>query len=56
MVVLQDRLRKLLPAKEPDPRKRKDIVSKVLHDPEVWAVLAKGEEEAWQLVKEKYLQ
>jgi len=56
MVVLQARLRKLLPGKEPDPRKRKDIVSKVLHDPEVWAVLAKGEEEAWQIVEEKYLQ
>jgi precorrin-2 dehydrogenase/sirohydrochlorin ferrochelatase len=56
MVALQDRLRKYLPRKEPDSRKRKGLVTEVLHDPAVWAGLAKGEEEAWQIVEEKYLQ
>jgi precorrin-2 dehydrogenase/sirohydrochlorin ferrochelatase len=56
MVALQDRLRKYLPEKEPDSRKRKEIVTKVLHDPAVWAALAKGEEGAWQIVEENYLQ
>jgi precorrin-2 dehydrogenase/sirohydrochlorin ferrochelatase len=56
MVALQDRLRKYLPGKEPESRKRKALVTKVLHDPAVWTALAKGEEEAWQIVEEKYLQ
>jgi hypothetical protein len=56
MVALQGRLRKYLPELEPDPRKRKDIVTKVLHDPSIWATLAKGEEGAWQIIVEKYLQ
>ena len=56
MVALQDRLRKCLTEKEPDSRKRKEIVTKVLHDPAVWAALAKGEEGAWQIVEENYLQ
>jgi precorrin-2 dehydrogenase/sirohydrochlorin ferrochelatase len=56
MVALQDRLRKYLPGREPDSRKRKDLVTGVLHDPAVWAALAKGEEEAWHIVEEKYLQ
>lgn len=56
MVVLQDRLRTNLSRKEPDSRKRKVLVTKVLHDPAVWAALAKGEEEGWQIVEEKYLQ
>jgi precorrin-2 dehydrogenase len=56
MVALQDRLRKCLPEKEPDSRKRKALVTKVLHDPAVWAALAKGEEGAWRIVEENYLQ
>jgi precorrin-2 dehydrogenase/sirohydrochlorin ferrochelatase len=56
MVALQDRLRKCLPEIEPDSHKRKALVTKVLHDPAVWAALAKGEEEAWQIVEETYLQ
>lgn len=56
MVGLQNRLRTNFPRKEPDSRKRKVLVTKVLHDPAVWAALAKGEEEAWQIVEEKYLQ
>ncbi len=56
MVALQGRLRQHLPEREPDSRKRKDVVTAVLHDPSVWAALAKGEEGAWQIVEEKYLQ
>lgn len=56
MVALQGRLRKYLPDIEPDSRKRKDIVTKVLHDPSVWVALAKSEEGAWQIIEEKYLQ
>ncbi|MDD1705514.1 MAG: bifunctional precorrin-2 dehydrogenase/sirohydrochlorin ferrochelatase [Methanoregulaceae archaeon] len=56
MVVLQDRLRTILSRNEPDSWRRKDLVTKVLHDPAVWAALAKGEETAWQIVEEKYLQ
>ncbi len=56
MVALQDRLRQCLPAIEPDFRKRKALVTSVLHDPAVWEALAKGEEEAWQIVEENYLQ
>lgn len=56
MVALQNRLRKCLPEIEQDSRKRKTLVTKVLHDPAVWEALAKGEEEAWQIVEENYLQ
>ncbi|HOB60399.1 MAG TPA: bifunctional precorrin-2 dehydrogenase/sirohydrochlorin ferrochelatase [Methanoregulaceae archaeon] len=56
MVTLQGRLRKYLLDIEPDSRKRKDIVIKVLHDPSVWVALAKSEEGAWQIIEEKYLQ
>lgn len=56
MVALQGRLRKYLLDIEPDSRKRKDIVTKVLHDPSVWVALAKSEEGAWQIIEEKYLQ
>lgn len=56
MVALQGRLRKYLLDIEPDSRKRKDIVIKVLHDPSVWVALAKSEEGAWQIIEEKYLQ
>lgn len=56
MVALQGRLRKYLLDIEPDSRKRKDIVKKVLHDPSVWVALAKSEEGAWQIIEEKYLQ
>ena len=50
MVALQGRLRKYLLDIEPDSRKRKDIVIKVLHDPSVWVALAKSEEGAWQII------
>ncbi len=56
MVALQGRLRKYLLDIEPDSRKRKDIVKKVLHDPSVWVALAKSEDGAWQIIEEKYLQ
>ncbi len=56
MVALQARLRQYLPEREPDSRKRKAIVTAVLYDPSVWAALAKGEEGAWQIIEEKYLQ
>jgi len=55
-VALQARLRQYLPEREPDSRKRKAIVTAVLYDPSVWAALAKGEEGAWQIIEEKYLQ
>jgi precorrin-2 dehydrogenase/sirohydrochlorin ferrochelatase len=56
MVALQDRVRKSLSKIEPDSRKRKDLVIKVIRDPAIWTALAKGEEEAWHIVEEKYLQ
>lgn len=56
MVALQDRLRQYLRENEPDIRKRKDILTGILHDPTVWAALEKGEEEAWHIVEVKYLQ
>lgn len=55
MIGLQERLRLHLSQTEPAIRKRSAILSTVLHDQEVWAELAQGEESAWSLVERRYL-
>jgi precorrin-2 dehydrogenase/sirohydrochlorin ferrochelatase len=55
MVALQERLRLYLQKTVPGAGARKEILWKVLHDPEVWNTLGKGEELAWEMVTERYL-
>jgi precorrin-2 dehydrogenase/sirohydrochlorin ferrochelatase len=54
MIVLQGRLREVLQDRVPDPDTRKKILWEVLNDPGVWDALAKGEEDGWEMVKERY--
>lgn len=56
MIALQDRLRTALRDHEPDPERRSAITREVLQDPALWEALAKGEELAWRIVQERYLQ
>jgi len=55
MIMLQARLREVLPATEPDQKKRSDILNKVLRDPGVWAALAAGREDIWEDIRARYL-
>jgi precorrin-2 dehydrogenase/sirohydrochlorin ferrochelatase len=56
MITLQERLRTALREKESDPERRRTITRQALHDPSLWEALAKGEELAWRIVQERYLQ
>jgi precorrin-2 dehydrogenase/sirohydrochlorin ferrochelatase len=56
MIALQDRLREVLIRQEPDQKKRRDIITKVLHDPTVWAALEAKRPDVWNDVRERYLQ
>jgi len=55
MIALQNRLREVLKVQEPDQKKRSAILSKVLHDPTVWAALDTGREDVWDDVRARYL-
>jgi precorrin-2 dehydrogenase/sirohydrochlorin ferrochelatase len=55
MIGLQERLRLFLVETEPAIQKRSAVLSGVLHDQEVWAALAEGEDAAWSLVERRYL-
>jgi len=55
MIGLQERLRLFLVETEPAIQKRSAVLSGVLHDQEVWAALAEGEDAAWNLVERRYL-
>ena len=55
MIDLQERLRTFLREREPAIQKRRAVLSSVLHDQEVWAALAEGEETAWSMVERRYL-
>jgi precorrin-2 dehydrogenase/sirohydrochlorin ferrochelatase len=55
MIDLQQRLRIFLRETEPAIQKRSTVLSGVLHDQEVWAALAEGEDAAWSLVERRYL-
>lgn len=55
MIGLQVRLREVLKAREPDQKKRSDILNKVLHDPAVWASLESGRGDTWEDIRARYL-
>jgi precorrin-2 dehydrogenase / sirohydrochlorin ferrochelatase len=55
MIALQERLREVLKVQEPDQKKRREILTKVLHDPGVWAGLAAGRSDVWEDVRTRYL-
>lgn len=54
MIALQARLRDALKKRIPDEDSRKMMLWNVLNDTEIWDALAKSEERAWKLVREKY--
>lgn len=56
MIALQGRLRDVLKVQEPDQKKRSAILSKVLHDPAVWAALAAKRPDVWEDIRARYLQ
>ena len=55
MIGLQMRLRAALKEKEPDQKKRQEILRAVVRDKDVWASLSQGEEKAWEFVQGRYL-
>jgi len=55
MIALQQRLRTELKRTEPDQVKRNAILWEVLNDSSVWKALSADNEEAWKLVKKRYL-
>jgi precorrin-2 dehydrogenase / sirohydrochlorin ferrochelatase len=55
MIVLQDRLRDALIAREPDQKKRSAVLKAVLHDPVVWAALAAKQSGVWDDIRARYL-
>lgn len=55
MIALQERLREVLRATEPDQKKRREILTKVLHDPTVWSALDLGRDDVWEDVRARYL-
>ena len=55
MITLQARLREVLKVKEPDQKKRSEILTRVLHDPGVWAALASHREDVWEDIRARYL-
>ena len=55
MVVLQSRLRNLLKEMEPDQEKRSAIITRVLHDPAVWAALEDQNPGVWDDILARYM-
>jgi precorrin-2 dehydrogenase/sirohydrochlorin ferrochelatase len=55
MIALQNRLREVLKASEPDQKKRAQILTKVLYDPTVWAALESKRPDVWDDVRARYL-
>jgi precorrin-2 dehydrogenase / sirohydrochlorin ferrochelatase len=55
MIALQNRLREVLKVQEDDQEKRSAILTKVLHDPGVWAALESNRSDVWDDVKRRYL-
>jgi precorrin-2 dehydrogenase/sirohydrochlorin ferrochelatase len=55
MIALQNRLREVLKVNEPDQKKRASILSKVMHDPTVWAALESKRPDVWDDVRARYL-
>lgn len=55
MIALQNRLREVLKASEPDQKKRAHVLAKVLHDPTVWAALESKRPDVWDDVRARYL-
>lgn len=55
MISLQERLRVLLKAREPDPGERARILRQVILDEEVWSALRESVEKALELVERRYL-
>lgn len=55
MIALQNRLREVLKVSEPNQKRRADILSKVLHDPSVWAALEAKRPDVWEDVRARYL-
>jgi precorrin-2 dehydrogenase / sirohydrochlorin ferrochelatase len=55
MIALQNRLRDALKVSEPDQKKRAAILTKVLHDPTVWAGLTENRSDVWDDVRARYL-
>jgi precorrin-2 dehydrogenase / sirohydrochlorin ferrochelatase len=55
MIALQTRLREVLKVTEPDQKKRSAILTKVLHDPTIWAALESRRPDVWEDVRARYL-
>jgi precorrin-2 dehydrogenase / sirohydrochlorin ferrochelatase len=55
MIALQNRLREVLKVSEPDQKKRASIISKVMHDPAIWAALESKRPDVWDDVRARYL-
>ena len=55
MIAIQIRLREVLRAQEPDQKKRRDIITRVLHDPMVWAGIEAGRPDIWEDIRTRYL-
>jgi precorrin-2 dehydrogenase / sirohydrochlorin ferrochelatase len=55
MIALQNRLREVLKVSEPDQKKRASILSKVLHDPSIWAALESRRPDVWEDLQARYL-
>ncbi len=55
MIALQSRLRDELKAKEPEQAKRSAIITRVLHDPAVWAALAAKDPGVWDDIMARYV-
>lgn len=55
MIALQERLRSSLREVQPDGEKRRELVTAVLQDRDVWRAVEKNRDDAWMLVRERYL-
>lgn len=55
MVALQSRLRDALKEMEPEQEKRSAIITRVLHDPAIWAALEAGRGDVWDDILARYL-
>jgi precorrin-2 dehydrogenase/sirohydrochlorin ferrochelatase len=55
MIALQLRLREVLRVQEPDQKKRAAVITKVLHDPRVWAALEAEQPDLWEDIRTRYL-
>ena len=55
MIALQHRLREELKTRDTTPAGRRRILWEVLHDKEVWSLLNKSPDQAWERVAKRYL-